>query len=170
MSVAASRWIKRAAGETAATLRTQFPVQTSRPHDSLDGHARIIVASCGADAVRTVNGAIATADDLARQSNPDATAACRVTEMIAVYDIESRAFDSIFLHGLDFRQRRSAGPGKVVVFSKPPYAPDRTEKLQLATPGYYRDHEDLQPASTTRTTARLRRMARSGRPPSWAGP
>ena len=125
--------------------RTQFPVQTSRPRDSVDGDARIIVTRDSADAVRAVNGAIAIADDLARRSNPDATPAPRATDMIAVCDIDSRAFHSILLHRLDFRPRRAATVRKVVVFSDPPYAPGRTEKLQLATPAYYRDRAELQP-------------------------
>ena len=65
--------------------------------------------------------------------------------MIAVYDIDSRAFHSILLCRLDLGPRRAATVRKVVVFSDPLYAPDRTEKLQLATPGYYRDRADLQP-------------------------
>ena len=125
--------------------RTQFPGQTSRPRDSVGGDARIIVARDSVDAVRAVNRANATADDLARRSNPDATPAPRATDMIAVYDIGSRAFHFILLHRLDPKPPRSLAVGKVVVFSDPQYAPGRTVKLQLATPGYYRDQEDLQP-------------------------
>ncbi|MCY4059661.1 MAG: hypothetical protein OXG44_16860 [Gammaproteobacteria bacterium] len=130
---------------TDDTSRSQFPVQTSRPRDWLEGDARIIVARDSVDAVRKVNGAIADADDLARRSNLSATLAPKATDMIAVYDIDSRAYHSIFLYRLDLRPRRAAAVGKVVVFSDPRYAPGRTEKLQLATPGYYRDHKDLQP-------------------------
>ena len=130
---------------TEETLRTQFPVQTSRPRDSGDGDARIIVARHSADAVRKVNGVIATADGLARRSNPDATSAPRATDMVTVYDLDSRACHSIVLHRLDPRPQPAPAVGKVVVFSEPVYAPCRAKNLQLATPGYYRDQDDLAP-------------------------
>ena len=126
-------------------LRTQYPVQTSRPSDSVDGDERIIVVRDSADAVRAVNGAIATADDLARRSNPDATPVPRATDMFAVYNIDSCAFHSILLYRFDFTPRRATNVRNVVVFSEAAYAPDRTEKLQLATPSYYRDQTDLRP-------------------------
>ena len=130
---------------TNDTPLTRFPVETSRPRDSVDGDARIIVVRDSADAVRAINGAIATADDRARQSNPDATPAPKVTEMISVYDIDARASHSILLYRLDLRPRHARPVGNVVVFSEPRYAPNRTDKLQLATPGYYREKEELQP-------------------------
>ena len=125
--------------------RTQFSVQTTRPRDSVDGDARIIVVRDNVDSIRAVNGAIATVEDVARRSNPNATPALRATDMIAVYDIDSRAFHSILLYRLDHRPRRAAAVRKVVVFSDSRYAPDRTEKLQLATPAFYRDQDGLQP-------------------------
>ena len=125
--------------------QTQFPVQTSRPRDSGGNDTRIIVARFSADAVRKVNGAVATADDLARRSNPDATRAPPATDMVTVYDLDSRACHSIVLHRLDPKPQPAPTVGKVVVFSEPVYAPHRTAKLQLATPGYYRDQDDLAP-------------------------
>ena len=128
-------------------------MQTSRLGDSGGGDVRIIVVRFSADAVRKVNGAVATADDLARQSNPDATPAPRATDMVTVYDLDSRTCHSIVLHRLG---PRPAG-GKVVVFSEPAYAPHRTENLQLATLGYYRDQDDLAPGIRDRHDGTLTR-------------
>lgn len=130
---------------TEQTPRTQFPAQISRPRASRDANARIVVARDSADAVHAVNQEIASIDTLARQSNPDATPAPRVTCMVAVYDLDSRAYHSILLHRLDYRTQPSPAVGKIVVFSNPAFAPCRTDKLQLATPDYYRDREDLEP-------------------------
>ncbi len=47
--------------------------------------------------------------------------------------------------------------GKVVVFSDPAYAPCRTDKLQLATPGFYREQEDLEPGIRDRHDGTLTR-------------
>lgn len=130
---------------TYDTFRSQSPVQTSRPRDSVDGRACIIV-QCGSDhAIRKVNGTIAYADDLVRRLNPNAAPAPKVTNVISVYDIDSRAYHLIYLYRFDPRPRRAMGVDRVVVFSDPQYAPGRTEKLQLATPGYYRDHKELEP-------------------------
>ena len=130
---------------TEETPRTQFPAQLSRPRASRDGDAPIIVTRDSAEAVRKVNGAVATADNLARRSNPDATPVPPATDMVTVYDLDSRACHSIVLHCLDPRPQPAPAVGNVVVFSEPVYAPHRTEKLQLATPGYYRDQDDLAP-------------------------
>lgn len=130
---------------TEETPRTQFPVQLSRPRASRDGNARIIVTRDNADAVREVNRVIGSDDDWVRQSNPDATPAPRATDMLAVCDLDSQAYHFILLYRLDHRPQPAPAVGKVVVFSAPAYAPPRTEKLQLATPAYYRDQEDLEP-------------------------
>ena len=130
---------------TEQTPRTQFPAQISRPRASRDGDARIVVARCSADEVHAVNREIASIDDLTRRSNPDATPAPKATDMVAVLDLDTRAFHSILLHRLDHRIQPAPAVGKIVVFSDPAFAPCRTDKLQLATPGYYRDQEDLEP-------------------------
>ena len=130
---------------TEETPRTQFPVQLSRPRASRDGDARIIVTRDNADTVRKFNRVIGSGDDLARRSNPDTTPPPRVTDMIAVCDLDSQAYHSILLYRLDNRPQPAPAVGKVVVFSYPAYAPCRTEKLQLATPAHYRDQEDLEP-------------------------
>lgn len=130
---------------TEETPRTQFPVQLSRPRASRDGNARIIVTRNNADAVREVNRVIESDDDWVRRSNPAATPPPRATDMLAVYDLDSRAYHFILLYRLDHRPQPAPAVGQVVVFSEPAYAPPRTEKLQLATPGYYREQEDLEP-------------------------
>lgn len=162
--------MKLVASITDDKPRTQFPVQTSRLRDSVDGDARIIVARDSADAVRAVNGAIATADDLSRRSNPDATPAPRATDMIAVYDIDSRAFHSILLYRLDLRPRRAATVRKVVVFSDPPTPPIGRRNSNSPPPVTIAIGQIFSPVSATRTTARSRRTARGGQPLSWAGP
>ena len=106
---------------------------------------RIVVARDSSDAVCTINRQIGTIDDPARATNPDAMPAPKVTDTVAVFDLHTRSFHSILVHRLDYRPQPAPAVGNVVVFSEPAYAPCRAEKLQLATPAYYRDHEDLEP-------------------------
>lgn len=113
---------------------------TSRHRDG-----RIVVAHASADAIRSISRQIGTIGDLARSTNPDAMSAPKVTDMVAAYDLDARSFHSILVHRLDYRPPPAPAVGNVVVFSEPAYAPFRAEKLQLATPAYYRDHEDLEP-------------------------
>ena len=68
----------------------------------------------------------------------------RITEMIKVHDLQVRALHLILVHRLDYRSRRVRGVGDVVVFSKPRFAAFRTLRLQLATPRYYREYEELE--------------------------
>ena len=65
--------------------------------------------------------------------------------MVGVHDIDTQSFHSILVHRLDYRPQSTSPVGNVVVFSEPTFTPDRTETLQLATPAYYRDQEDLTP-------------------------
>ena len=117
-----------------------LPPRASRHRDG-----RIVVAPDSADAIRSINRQIGTIGDLARATNPDTVSAPKVTDMVAVYDLDARSFHSILVHRLDYRSQPAPAVGNVVVFSEPGYAPFRAEKLQLATPAYYRDHEDLEP-------------------------
>ena len=66
------------------------------------------------------------------------------TEMFKVHDLQARALHLIVVRRLDYRSRRVRGGGDVVVFSKPRFAAFRTPRLQLATPRYYREHEELE--------------------------
>ena len=65
--------------------------------------------------------------------------------MVSVHDVDTRSLHVINVHRLDYRPRQAPAVGNVVAFSKPAYAVFRTEKLQLGTPAYYRDQEDLRP-------------------------
>ena len=106
---------------------------------------RIVVARDPADAIRSINRQIGTIGGLARATNPDAMAAPKVTDTVAVYDLDARSLHFVLVHRLDYRPQPAPAVGNVVVFSEPAYAPFRAENLQLATPAYYRDHEDLEP-------------------------
>ena len=68
-----------------------------------------------------------------------------ITEVVFVHDQEARSLHQILIHYVDYHPQRSSAVGEVVAFSKSPYAAFRTKKLQLATPAYYRDQDDLKP-------------------------
>ena len=78
-------------------------------------------------------------------ANRAATAAPRITEVVAVEDQEPEALHLLLVHRLDYRPQGASPVGNVAVFSKPTYAVFRTERLQLATPAYYREQKDLRP-------------------------
>ena len=88
--------------------------------------------------IRSISRQIGTIGDLPRSTNPDAMSAPKVTDMVAAYDLDARSFHCILVHRLDYRPPPAPAVGNVVVFSEPAYAPFRAEKLQLATPAYYR--------------------------------
>ena len=97
------------------------------------------------DAVQTANQTI---EDVFRQvviANHAATPAPPITDMVSVHDRETKAFHLLLVHRLDYRRKGAPAIGHVVVFSEPTYAVFRTERLQLATPAYYRRQEDLSP-------------------------
>ncbi len=78
-----------------------------------------------------------------------------VTEMVDSFDIVTRSYHVVLVHRVDYRPRFAAPVRGVAVFSKPAYAPGRTEKLQLCTPTYYRDQEDLTPGIRDRDDSTL---------------
>ena len=104
---------------------------------------RLLVLRLDDDAVQRMNRAIATANGLVRAKNPGAMPAPEVTEMVGAYDIVTRSCHLVFVHRVDYRPRLAPPIRSVAVFSKSAYAPGRTPKLQLGTPAYYRDQEDL---------------------------
>ena len=106
---------------------------------------RLLVCHHGIDAVRTINREIAAISHLARTTNPDATPPPEVTDMVSVHDVETRSFHMLHLHRLDYRPWPAPAVGNVMAFSKPHHAASCTEKIQLATPAYYRHQEDLKP-------------------------
>lgn len=130
---------------TDQARRARFPAELARPRASGDGIARIVATRGDDEAVGAVNRAIESGDVLARSSNPDATPAPRVTDVITVLDLDRQACHLVCVHRLDPRPRSAGAVGDVVVFSETGYAPGRTEALQLATPRHYREREDLAP-------------------------
>ena len=111
----------------------------------------------GSESIRKINRAMEPIDDLPRATNPDAMAAPKVTDMVTVSDLDTQSFRLILIRHLDFRPRLAAAVGNVAVFSEPVFAPCRTERLQLATPGYYREHESLEPGIRDRHDGTLTR-------------
>ena len=68
-----------------------------------------------------------------------------MTKAISVHDMKTRSLNLLFVYHLDYRPRQTPAVGNVVAFSEPSYAATRTEKIQLATPAYYRREEELKP-------------------------
>ena len=105
---------------------------------------RLVVCCLGSDAVQTANRSIEDAFRQVMTANRAATSAPPITEMFSVQDRKTKSMHLLLVYRLDYRRRRSAAIGDVVVFSKPCHAPFRTKELQLATPAYYRENEDLE--------------------------
>ena len=106
---------------------------------------RLVVCCFDSDAVQTANRTI---EDVFRQvvtAKRAATPAPGITEMVCVQDRETKALHLLLVHRLDYRPQGASAVGDVVVFSEPPYAAFRTERLQLATPAYYRRQKDRRP-------------------------
>ena len=97
------------------------------------------------EAIGVINEQIATNNADLRSSNSDALPAPDVTDIVDVQDMETQSFHKLHVHRLDYRPQPAAAVGNVVVFSEPAYAARRTDKLQLATPAYYRNREALKP-------------------------
>ena len=105
----------------------------------------MLVCHLGLDAIHTTNRTIEEGARLIKGRNPSASAFPPVSRMVTVHDMGTRSLHLILMHQLDHRSPRAPPVGKVVSFSEPPYAAFCTEMLQLATPAYYRDQEDLKP-------------------------
>lgn len=120
---------------------------------------RLLVCHLGQDAIRTTNRAIDEAPRLAKARNPSAAAFSQVSGMVTVQDKETRSLHLIHLHNHDHRSPRALAVGNVVKFSEPAYAAFCTETLQLATPAFYRDQEDLIPGIGDRNDGALTKDA-----------
>ena len=127
------------------TTFTRLEPRNSRPRLAYHRGGRVVVVHGGSDSIRKINRALQPIDDLPRATNPDAVAAPKVTAMVSVSDLETESLHLILVRRLGFRPQSAPAVGSVAVFSEPAFAPCRTEALQLATPGYYRKHESLQP-------------------------
>ena len=115
------------------------------PSASPHRDGRLVVCCLGSDAVQTANR---TLEDVFRQvvtAKRAATSAPRITEMVCVQDRETKALHLLHVHRLDYRPQGAAAIGDVMVISEPTYAVFRTERLQMATPAYYRGQEGLRP-------------------------
>ena len=129
------------------------------PSTSLCRDGRLVVSHYDHEAIRAINRQVATINAGLRTSNSDALPSPEVTDMVSVHDIDTQSFHSILVHRLDYRPQPAAAVGNVVVFSEPAYAARRTEKLQLATPAYYRNQEDLKPGIRDRHDGTLTKDA-----------
>ena len=115
------------------------------PSASPNRDGRLALCRLGSDAVQTANRTI---EEVSRQVvtvNRAATPAPRITEIVSVQDRETKAFHLLLVHRLDYRPQGASAVGDVVVFSEPTHAVFRTERLQLATPAYYRGQKGLRP-------------------------
>ena len=108
-------------------------------------NGRLLVCYLGLNAIHTTNRAIEEGSRLAKGRNPSASAFPPVSRMVTVHDMETQSMHLIFVHHLDYRSPRVPAVSNIVTFSEPRYAPFLAEKLQLATPAFYRDQEDLKP-------------------------
>ena len=120
---------------------------------------RLLVCHLGCDAIQSTNRTIEEASCLAKDRNPSAAAFPRVSRMVTVHDKETGSLHLILMHNLDHRSPRAPAVGNVVTFSEPAYAAFCTEKLQLATPAFYRDQEDLKPGIGDRNDGALTKDA-----------
>ena len=121
----------------------KFPMHITRKLASNSRESSFTVM-CWDDAnLSAVNQQINSATNLGHL-NPDAVAAPKVTDYITIIDADSQTEHDVLLHRLDPRSQLTTKSDGVVVFSKPEYAPDCTPALQLATPGHYRNDEDLE--------------------------
>ena len=78
-----------------------------------------------------------------RFTHSQSTQVPKITDCFRVLDTERKQRHMILVHRVDYRSGFPPSIGKVVKFSKRCYAPYRADKLRLATPSYYRDHESL---------------------------
>ena len=99
----------------------------------------------GTNAVQTINRGIADVSRLAKSTNPNATPAPKVTDMVSVHDLKAQSHHELYIYRLDYRPRSAQSVGNVVAFSKPRFAACRTEKLKLGTPAHYRDEKKHKP-------------------------
>ena len=99
----------------------------------------------GTNAVQTINRGIADVSRLAKSTNPNATPAPKVTDMVSVHDLKAQSHHELYIYRLDYRPRSAKSVGNVVAFSKPRFAACWTEKLKLGTPAHYRDEKKHKP-------------------------
>ena len=89
---------------------------------------RLLVCHRGTDAVQTINRGIADVSRLAKSTNPNATPAPKVTDVVSVHDLEARSCHELYIYRLDYRPRSAPSVGNVVAFSEPRFAAWRTDR------------------------------------------
>lgn len=104
---------------------------------------RVVVSHLGRDAIHDVNRSHDEVSRLAKNKNSSAVASPPVSSVVSVHDLETRSFHLLFVHRLDLGPRKSPHAGNVVAFSEPAFAAVSTDRIQLATPAYYRDQKAL---------------------------
>ena len=112
---------------------------------SLHCDRRLVVCCFDSTAVQTANREIEHDFRLAQNRNRAATPPPPITQMVSVHDVGAQSLHLLLVHRLDYRPRRAPVVRNVVVFSEPDYTASRTDRLQLATPAYYRQQEGLKP-------------------------
>lgn len=120
---------------------------------------RLVVVRHGRDYIRTVNREIEESSRLAKAENPSATSPPPVSGVFSVHDTEFRSVHQILVHQLYRPSPRAPAVGHVAALSEPRFAAFCTEKLQLATPAYYRGQEDLKPGIRDRHDGTLTKDA-----------
>lgn len=120
---------------------------------------RLVVSQQGRDAICTVNRSLDEISRLAKAKNPSVAAPPPVSDVVSVHDLKTRSLHLILVHHVDLGSAQSSSTEKVVAFSEPPFAAFSTDKLQLATPAYYRDQEDLKPGIRDRHDGTLTKDA-----------
>ena len=114
----------------------------SAPHRR---NRRLVVSSFDSTTVEAVNRKVVREFRLVQERNRAATPPPPITEMVGIHDPSAQSVHVLFVHRLDYRPRRESVVRNVVVFSEPSYAASCTDRLQLATPAYYRRKGDLKP-------------------------
>ena len=104
---------------------------------------KLIIYYHGSEKVRDTNRRISESFRRTQAGNRTATPSPPITEMISIQDRENESTYVLLVHRLDYRPRGASAVGEVVVFSEPRHAACQTKCLQLATPAYYRENEEL---------------------------
>ena len=143
---------------------TLHAMDSHSPSASQYRDGRLVVSRQGRDAIRTINRSFEEISRLAKAKNPSAATPPPVSGMVSVHDQGTRSLHLVFVHYLDHQSPLAPAVGNVVAFSEPSFAPFRAENLQLATPAYYRDQEDLKPGIRDRNDGALTKDATR-----WAG-
>lgn len=110
--------------------------------------------------VAKINEGIDFSYRLAAAQNPSATPPPPVTAAFFIHNKEPDSLHQLLVHRLDYHPGSAKQVGEVLTFSKPQYAPSCAKTLQLGTPAYYRDQDQLPPGLRDRHDGMLTKDAR----------